>query len=288
MRITNQMIQRSLTSGLRGRLQALERAASEAATGRRVRSISDDPIDASQMMRLEAQARDIEQYRRNGTFATTRLSAEDISLSSVLAALREAKNLAATTTGNDPTDPQRLAALSAVQQLKAQLVSLGNTRVGNEYLFGGAQTTTPPFRADGTYVGDSASRSVTVGDGVGVTVNHEGGALFGGAMAAMDDLITALQSGTQADIRTVSVDLESSTQTVMRAQAETGSRLKEIQDGGLRLARIQSFLLERRDALVSVDPAEAIVRLQQEQAALERAYATIGRVMQATLTEYLR
>lgn len=288
MRITNQMLQRSLTSGLQGRLQALERAAAEAATGRRVRSVSDDPIDASQVMRLEAQARDIEQYRRNGTFATTRLSAEDLALSSVLASLREAKDLAASTTGNDPNDPQRVAALEAVRNLKTQLVALGNTRVGNEYLFGGAQSTRPPFQADGTYLGDSSTRGVQVGDGVQVTLNHEGGALFGGAMAAVDDLMTALQSGTQDDIRAVTQDLESATQTVMRAQAETGSRLREIQDGGLRLAKTQALLLERRDALANVDPAEAIVRLQQEQAALERAYATIGRVMQATLTEYLR
>ncbi len=288
MRITNQMLQRSLTSGLQGRLQALERAAAEAATGRRVRSVSDDPIDASQVMRLEAQARDIEQYRRNGTFATTRLSAEDLALSSVLASLREAKDLAASTTGNDPNDPQRVAALEAVRHLKTQLVALGNTRVGNEYLFGGAQSTRPPFQADGTYLGDSSTRGVQVGDGVQVTLNHEGGALFGGAMAAVDDLMTALQSGTQDDIRAVTQDLESATQTVMRAQAETGSRLREIQDGGLRLAKTQALLLERRDALANVDPAEAIVRLQQEQAALERAYATIGRVMQATLTEYLR
>jgi len=288
MRITNQMLQRSLTSGLRGRLQALERAAAEAATGRRVRSVSDDPIDASQVMRLEAQARDIEQYRRNGMFATTRLSAEDIALSSVLKSLRDAKDLAATTTSSDPSDPGRVAALAAVRQLKTQLVALGNTRVGNEYLFGGAQSTTPPFQADGTYVGDDTLREVQIGDGIGVSVNHEGGALFGGAMAAIDDLMTALQSGTPDDISATAQDLESATQTVMRAQAETGSRLREIEDSGVRLAKIQSHLLERRDALVSVDPAEAIVRLQQEQAALERAYATIGRVMQATLTEYLR
>ncbi len=288
MRITNQMLQRSLTSGLRGRLQALERAAAEAATGRRVRSVSDDPIDASQVMRLEAQARDIEQYRRNGTFATTRLSAEDIALSSVLKSLRDAKDLAATTTSSDPSDPGRVAALAAVRQLKTQLVALGNTRVGNEYLFGGAQSTTPPFQADGTYVGDDTLRQVQIGDGVGLALNHEGGALFGGAMAAIDDLMTALQTGTPDDISATARDLESATQTIMRAQAETGSRLSEIEDSGVRLAKLQSHLLERRDTLVSVDPAEAIVRLQQEQAALERAYATIGRVMQATLTEYLR
>lgn len=288
MRITNQMLQRSLTSGLRGRLQALERAAAEAATGRRVRSMSDDPIDASQVMRLEAQARDVEQYRRNGTFATTRLSAEDLALSSVLKTLRDAKDLASSTTGSDPTDPQRVAALAAVRNLKSQLVALGNTRVGNEYLFGGAQSTTPPFQADGTYIGDSATRSIQVGDGVGVTLNHAGGALFGGAMAAVDDLITALQSGTQDDVRATITDLESATQTVMQAQAETGSRLREIEDTGVRMARSAALLLERRDALVSVDPAEAIIRLQREQSALERAYATIGRVMQATLTEYLR
>lgn len=288
MRITNQMMRQNLLSGLRGRMESISRAASEASTGRRIRTVSDDPVDASQIMRMESQVRDVEQYRRNGTFATTRLSTEDVALSSLLKTLQNAKDLVASTTSADPNDPSRQAALAAVKQYKEQMVALGNTKVGNEYIFGGTLTTTPPFQADGTFVGDSNVRQVTINDGVTIDANHSGGAVFGTAMTAIDDLITQLTSGTPAQIQATLSDLQDATQVVMVAQGELGVRLKNIQQTGESLAVQHASLLDRRDAIANVDPAEAIIRLQSEQAALERAYAVINRVMSATLTEYLR
>ncbi len=288
MRITNQMMRQNLLSGLRGRMEAISRAASEASTGRRIRTVSDDPVDSSQIMRMESQVRDVEQYRRNGTFATTRLSTEDVALSSLLKTIQNAKALVSSTTSSDPADPGRQAALAAVRQYKEQMVALGNTKVGNEYIFGGTRTTTPPFQADGTFVGDTNIRQVAINDGVTIDANHSGGAVFGSAMIAMDDLITQLQSGTPDQIQATMTDLQDATTTVMTAQAELGVRLKNIQQTGESLGIQHAALLDRRDAIANVDPAEAIIRLQSEQAALERAYAVINRVMSATLTDYLR
>src|SRR5215510_9122554 len=98
MRITNLMIQMNLTSGLRGRLTAVARASGRATTGRRINTVSDDPVDASQVMRMDSQVRDIEQFRRNGTFATTKLSTEDVAISSLREAISRARGLALTTT----------------------------------------------------------------------------------------------------------------------------------------------------------------------------------------------
>lgn len=288
MRITNQMLRQNLLSGLRGRMESISRAAAEVSTGRRIRTVSDDPVDASQIMRMESQVRDVEQYRRNGTFATTRLSTEDVALSSLLKTLKNAKDLVASTTSADPNDPARQAALAAVQQYKEQIVALGNTKVGNEYIFGGTQTTAPPFQPDGTFVGDNNIRQVSINEGVTIDANHPGGAVFGPALTALDDLITQLQSGTPDQIQATMSDLQGATDVVMTTQAELGVRLRNIRDTGEALALQHASMLDRRDAIANVDPAESIVRLQSEQAALERAYAVINRVMSATLTEYLR
>jgi flagellar hook-associated protein 3 FlgL len=287
MRITNRMLQQNLTSGLRGRMEALARAARQVTTGRRLNTVSDNPVDASQVMRMDSQLRDIEQYRRNGTFATAKLSTEDVALSSLISVLQKAKSTAISTTSPDPTDPGRQAALSAVQQLKEQVIALGNTRVGDEYVFAGDRSTTAPFLANGNFVGDSNSRQIQINEGVSVSLTHSGQPLFTDALTSLDDLITQLQTGTPDQIQATLTAVGDATQQALRFQAETGARLKDIQETGTRLASLSASLADRRDGIVGVDPAEAIVALQQEQTALERAYAVVGRVMQTTLTDYL-
>lgn len=288
MRISTQQLNRNLTSGLRGRMAAIAKAAAEASTGRRVRTLSDDPVDASQIMRMESQIRDIDQFRRNGTFATTKLTTEDVALSTVRDVLQRAKTLAMSATSTSVGDGNRITALNSVLQMKEELVALGNTRVGNEYIFGGDRSTTPPFQADGTYVGDGNTRQVVINEGVSLSLNHSGQPMFTDAIAALDNMAVQLQSGTQAQISAAIGEAESATQQVLQMQAETGTRLKDIQDTSTGLAKQTAALLDRRDTLRDVDPAESIIKVQAEQAALERAYAVVSRVLQATLTEYLR
>ena len=288
MRITNRMLQQNLTSGIHGRTAALARAARQVTTGRKLNTVSDNPVDASQVMRVDSQLRDIEQYRRNGTFATTKLSTEDVALSSLIGVLQQAKKAAMASTSPDPTDPGRQATAASVAQMREQAIALGNTRVGDEYIFGGDRSTTQPFLANGTYVGDAGTRRVSINDGVTVAVNHSGQPLFTDALAALDNLRVQLQTGTPAQIQSAIDDLEDATQLALRNQAETGARLQDIKDTGTRLASLAVSLADRRDGIVGIDPAEAIVQMQQEQTALERAYAVVGRVMQTSLTEYLR
>jgi flagellar hook-associated protein 3 FlgL len=288
MRITNLMIQMNLSTGLRGRLSAVARASVQATTGRRINTVSDDPVDASQIMRMDSQVRDIDQYRRNGTFATTKLSTEDVAISSLRDAISKAKTLALSTTAADPNDPIRRAALTEAYSLKDQIVALGNTRVGNQYIFGGDNSTTPPFQSNGVYVGNTNAQQVQINSGVSIATNHAGQPLFTDAIAAINELLTQLTSGTPEQINASMTSLETAAQTALGIQAEVGARLQDIQTAATQLVAQGSSLLDRRDALLNVDQATAIVQLQQEQSALERAYAVVGRVLQSNLTNYLK
>ena len=91
MRITNLMIQKNLMSGLRSRMTAIAKASTQASTGQRINTMSDGPVDASQIMRMQSQVNDIQQYMRNGTAATTKLSVEDTAISSLRDVLSTAK-----------------------------------------------------------------------------------------------------------------------------------------------------------------------------------------------------
>ncbi len=288
MRITNQTLMGQLRSGLRGRLESLARAQQTAVTGRRLRTVSDDPLDASLVMRLDAQVRDFDQYRRNGSFATTRLSAEDAAFSSVRNVLHQARQLAASVQTDDLGSDERQTVLSAVQQLRSQLLSLGNTKIGSEYLFAGTNGDVPAFAANGAYQGSGNVRQVELNAGVFVPLGHAGDPVIGDALRAVDDLIGQLQTGTQAQVQGTLAALDDATTGVLTAQAQTGVWLKDAKDIGVQLAQQGAALLDRRDAIRDADPTAAVLAVQAEQTALERAYAVVGRVLQASLTNYLK
>jgi len=288
MRITNLMIQMNMTSGMQGRLAALAKASTQASTGVRVSTMSDDPVAASQIMRLNSQVADIDQYRKNGTYATTRLSTEDAAITSLRDLLSKAKQLAMTTTASDPNDPNRQAALQQAQDLKNQIVSLGNTQVGDQYIFAGDNSTVAPFQPDGTYVGYLNQQTVEINSGVSLAVNHPGQPLFTDAVYAVNTLIAQLASGTPAQISATGTSIDSATQGALGIQADTGARMQDIQTAGTQLATQSSALLDRRDSLQNVDQATAIVELQAQQTALQQAYDVVGRVMQTNLLDYLK
>jgi len=288
MRITNLMIQRNLMSGLRGRMAAIATATNQASTGRRINTVSDAPVDASQVMRLQSQVNDLQQYIRNGTSATTKLSVEDAAISSLSGVLTTAKSVAMSTTAPSLTDPSRTSAIRQVTTLKEQLVALGNSQVGDQYIFGGDYSTTPPFQSNGTFVGNGASPTVDIAPGVSTPVTHSGQPLFTDAITAVNNLLNQLQTGTPDQINACVTDLNNAMQGALQTQSEVGERMQSVKDTGAQLATQSSALLDQRDALANVDPAQAIVTLQSQQSALEQAYAVVNRVMQTTLTDYLK
>ncbi len=288
MRISTRMLQESALRSIRGNQETLARLQEQAATGRRIRTVSDDPSAATKIMRSEAEARDFDQLRLNGVEASTRMGTEDVVLTSARNLLKQAAGLAVGVAGRDAADPQRQAMAAAIGQLREELVAYGNTRVGNEYIFGGASTATPPFQADGTYVGDDVVRQIEIDRGVFMPTNHSGDDVFSSALQGLADLEQELRTGDQASINAAMNDLASAGDQLVLAQSETGTRLQQVAATTTSLAERTANLLDQRDTLRDVDPAEASVKVIMAQTALERAYAAIGKVMSTNLLDYLR
>jgi flagellar hook-associated protein 3 FlgL len=288
MRVSTRMFQDSALRSIRGNLETLARLQEQAATGRRVRTVSDDPGAATQIMRAEAEVRDFEQFRLSGVEASTRMGTEDVVLTSARNLLKQASGLAVGVAGRDPSDPQRQAMAAAIEQLRQELVAYGNTRVGNEYIFGGASSTSPPFQPDGTYVGDDVVRQIEIDRGVFMPTNHSGDSVFSSALQGLADLEQELRTGDQASINAALNDLQSAGDQFVLAQSETGTRLQQISATTTSLAQRTANLLDQRDALRDVDPAEVSVKVVVAQSALERAYAAIGKVLSTNLLDYLR
>jgi flagellar hook-associated protein 3 FlgL len=288
MRIADQTIRDSALRTLQAQLAVVARYQEEAATGRRVNTPSDDPGDAARIMRLDGQLRDLAQYRRNQATAVIRMSAEDAVLTTVREALAAARHLAMTATAPSPADPLRQAAAAEARAIRDQLVALGNTRMGNEYIFGGTATDVPPFLADGTYVGNGQVRQVEIDQGALMNVGHAGGQVVGGALQEINALIVELETGTPQTIAATVPALEQAETAATGTQAELGGQLRQIRQAGSDLARRTDNLLDQHEALRDVPAADALVRLVTAQTALERAYEAVSRAMSTSLVEYLR
>ncbi len=287
MRISSRMFQQRAISTLRASQQSLYKAQNRAASGRRIQTISDDPDAASRIMRLNGQLRDIEQFQQNATEAQTRLQVEDTAITTARDLLARVRALAVSISSDDPANPDRVAAQASLEQIRQQLVALGNTRVSDGYLFGGACSTTPPFQPDGSYVGDDTVHQAVIDNGLILDTNHTGNDLFGEALQAIQSLQMQVRTGTAGAIQSCLPEFDGSTTGLLAAQAEVGARLQQAQTTSTSLALQAANLADTRDALQGSDPTEAAVEVIAAQSALERAYAAIGKILSTNLLDYL-
>jgi flagellar hook-associated protein 3 FlgL len=286
MRISNRMMQLSTLAQIRAQQARLAEAERHAASGKRIERPSDAPVDASQAMLMQGQLETIDQYKRNATSATTRLATEETVLKAARDLISKARAIAMSVDATDPADPSRATALKEIATIQEQLVSLGNTRIGDERLFGGGDTN-PPFQPDGTYVGGTYVHQTELDDNASMATGHTG-VIFAATFQSLGALQTALQSGTPADIQATVKPLADAEEGLLANETESGARQQEIADAVTRLGARAQTILDRRQALTDADPAESLLKVQAATQSLEQAYAVTQRVLSLNIVDYLR
>jgi flagellar hook-associated protein 3 FlgL len=167
------------------RLQAaLDYTQRQISTGRRILKPSDDPIAASRALEIRESISRIEQFDRNATIATNRLSQEESALSSVNNVLQRVRELAVqANNGTQTNETRRLIAVEMRQHLDA-LVQIANQKDGNgSYLFSGNLEDAAPVTRSGssyTYNGDQGQRFIQIGESRQVADGDSGAAIFFG------------------------------------------------------------------------------------------------------------
>lgn len=303
MRVTNQIMMRSSVSRLQLNLQAMDRVRDEVSTGRRIRTMSDDPTAASEVVRVGSSMRAIEQFRRNIRIAEGRANAEENVLNSLSNLVSRGIELAvqgASSTGSAQT---RAIAKAEVDQLLAAAVDLGNTRFGGEFLFGGTRSNERPFGVpagptdpfsrlvdgNGDPVNPSGSLQVEVADGRYITPNHNGTEVFldTNALQALRDLSTALGNNDVAAINTSLTTLQDAFDSVQTLIGTQGSRTAELLESGDSLDALQLSLEAFRSDLRDVEIEKAMVELVGRQTLYQAAMAATTRVLGLSLADYL-
>ena len=200
MRIAFNTFPDSVKSQLATLIAQQNRLQNQVATGKRISQLDDDPAAMRQVLDLQTQDSQIAQYRKNIASLQTQATSSYNAMSGLQTISARAGEIA--TRADGTRSPQELSNYATeINQLIQQGVQLMNSTGQSGHLFGGTQTSQPPFvattDADGnvtgvTYQGNESVPTAEIAAGAPVAVQVPGANTTGSGPAG---LITDSRSG---------------------------------------------------------------------------------------------
>jgi flagellar hook-associated protein 3 FlgL len=270
----------------------------ELSTGKRVNMPSDDPAAAAADVQNQAAQGQTDQYLKSTSSLEGLLQTADSTLSSVVTALNQAVSLGIQGANGDLSASNRQAIVQQVQGIQDQILQLANVSYQGIYIFAGTKSTTVPYALDATqvdgvrYDGNIGTNTVEIADGHSVQTNIPGSQIFQGAggdvFGALQQLITALQSGNTANIGTAATQVNTALNYLSQQRVFYGNTINELNSNQTFLQQEKVNLQTQDNTLVGVDMATAATDLTQAQTAQSAALAALARVIPESLLDYLK
>ncbi|HXT19059.1 MAG TPA: flagellar hook-associated protein FlgL [Gemmatimonadaceae bacterium] len=301
MRISNNLVVQQQLAGLTQNMTALQQASQRVTTGKQLLEASDDPLAATQVMASSTSLAALDQYKSNVQAASSRVSLEDNILQQIGDLVTRAKELAIQEGTGTASDATHAVASAEMQQLFGQVVALGNTKIGNEYLFGGDQSLTAPFAVSGagantdySTTNPQGTRTVAIDTGQSIAMSNDGTQLLitTGVLDSMKQLAQAMAAGSptygQAGITTAASALDTAFDKVQTLVGDVGARGKQLDVTQQNLDAYKTNLTTFKSNLQDVDMDTAVTELTNRQMAYQAAMLATSKVMGLTLTDYLK
>ena len=293
MRITNMVP--DVQYAMQQSEQSLATAVQEVSTSKRVNQLSDDPAAAAGMVRSLAASATVDRYSANVSSVVARMQTADSALSSVVASLNQAVTLGTSGTDATLTPANRQGIAAQVQAALSNVAAQANASFQGTYVFGGSASQAPPFVAGATpdtytYAGNSTVNSVQVGDSMNVKTNVPGDQVFtagANVMGSMKALISALQTGTPAQVNAATTAVTAALNYVGQQRVPLGNTIAHLNSQESYLSQESVTLTTQQTALVGVNIAQAATDLSQAELTHSAVLAVAAKVLPQTLLDYL-
>jgi len=265
-------------------------AQAQLSSGYRLQQASDDPTAIGQIYELQTQIAFNQQTQTNLTGAQSELSAADTALQSAIQAVQSAVSIASQGATSTSTAQEQANLAIEAQGIQQTLVSLSQTQVNGHYIFSGDDDTQPSYQLDPTQpngvlqlIAPTNTRVIQDVNGASIATartaeqifdaqDASGNPVSGNVFAAINSLVTALQSNDQTAIAAAS-DALNAAGTYLNGQLAFYGEAEDRVSGAAQLA--QMFLVQEQSNLGQVQdtnvPSAALALTQaqtQQQAAL--------------------
>lgn len=284
---------RNLQSNLSSTSTAINELYIKASTGTEVAKASDNPSAVGSILSCRSGIVKSERYVENCKNVQDNLATSEIYLNSVENLFVRAKEIAIAGANDSLSAADKATLADEISQLQQELLDLANTQVDGKYLFAGYADQSQPFTDNGTaivYNGTSDHIMLEINPGSTVAKNITGEELFISPVnlfTTLEDLHTALTSGTSADVSATLTSLEQAADQV-RTQLSTLGNTSARMDDMISMHEsaqlvLQSTLSSHQDA----DLTQVLSEIAKMETALQATMQVTARVSSLNLLDYL-
>lgn len=301
MRITNNTLTGNYLRNLTRNLKEMQKYQNQLSSGKEVSKPSDNPMLVSKIMNLDNTIRENEQFKKNIDDSLGWTQTADGALSEVSSTLLRARDLIVYGANGTLSDTDRLALKDEVDMLSEHLNQVLNTNFDGRFIFGGMETTKPPFQMESgvmTYHGseDDLTREIApqvplkimtngnrIIEAAGTTAGNE---FLGVLMSKVSD---ALESG---DMGALSGDLlgdmDKHIDNVIRFRSKMGATHNRLEAAAERNSSENLNMTELLSKSEDIDLAEKMMQFSVMSTVYQASLATGAKILQPSLLDYIR
>lgn len=276
------------------------KAQQQLASGQKVNSAADDPRAMGRALNTQTEKSQIQAQNANLNHTRTIAEFSMASYEQLKTLSNEASRLANNSDGLTNSSDYRARALQ-VDQLLEQSLRILNTKLGEDYIFAGANTAGKPFAetrdAEGRIVSidytgtDDPNEDVSIRIGEGANISPYSKGATNAEIGEWTNNLIELRDGLEAEdlesVQNLVPDLEHADETILVNLVEFGS-IQESMDITQKINEARFNELERMvSSELDLDIAESIVRLNQMQTAYSAALQSSSRILQQSLLNYI-
>jgi flagellar hook-associated protein 3 FlgL len=290
MRISDAAGYRSLIDNLSTLNVQYEQANSEVSSGKRLTHLHVAPADSAEMVQLNSQLAQIDQFQTNSDQSNYFLQVSESTLNSVYDLVTSIYTRGSEAASSLSDSGTRATLTAEIRSQRDQILTLANTEVRGRYLFAGSKSANPAFTISGDtahYQGDDHANAVDISNGLTVRTNIPGSTAFSPVFSTVESLLTAIDAGDTTAIRSALSNFAGTLATVGRVRTTLGVDLGKIQDAAVARQTQETSIKSRQSHISDVDMAEAISRLTQAQTALQASLSAGSLVQQRNLFDYI-
>ncbi len=295
MRITNNMINDRSLFNIQNSLYRIARLHDKLSSGKNVQYPSDDAVIATRASNIQSRNRELEQYKRNVDHIQNFVSAYDTTLQELSTLYQRVKELLIRGANGTNTVDERNAIAKELEGLKEHFIEIANTRIGDEYIFGGARSDLKPVDENGDIqipieanikrtansLGYSIEYGVTVYD---VFALRNGKTVF----TVIDDAIKSLQEGNELKLSEITLkEVGTLERSVMEHFATVGSTARMLEMVSTRITDLNTFMTEYLSKEQDADLTEVLTQLSMQQSVLEAALKSAAMAIQKSLVDFV-
>ncbi|MBM7615369.1 flagellar hook-associated protein FlgL [Alkaliphilus hydrothermalis] len=316
MRVTNNMMIQNMMQNLNRNILRLDKSQMQVATGKRVHAPSDDPVAISRSLKIRADLSELKQFKANVDDSASYLETTELAVDKVGEALQRLRELTVQASNGVLTPEDTKKIKGEVEQIKEQIVSLGNTTYAGKYIFSGKKTDEPLFKFD-TGVGDYVYNvdlkneldpalvddkiKFEVGVNESIEINSLGFEVFDdvpakevnangpiGIVNMINNIMTDLDAGNSANLSAAIDNVDHYLNINLTVRSEIGAKVNRmeliqnrIEDDTINFTNLQSKL---EDA----DMGKVITQLLNEENVYRASLSVGAKIIQPSLLDFLR